>query len=317
MQAPHQDPRVQTLVPICAKPLLCCTNVNVHHLELFFYVAKHGGISSAVRHMPYGIQQPAVSGQILQLEKYLGQKLFHRRPFALTPAGDRLFRFIQPFFENLEAISEELRGHGNEKLRLAASTALLREYGPKLLDRVREQVPNLKLILHEADQSMAEGYLLAQEIDLAVTELYTKPASGIRTEVLLELGLVLLVQSQTKFKKARELLDQRPLPLISVPATSALYRTFQDGLRKKGTAWEIAIELSTLEMVQTYAEAGYGIGLSVRAPGLKYGPGLRAIELDEFPRVQIAAFWQEPLRNISNLFLEEIRKEARSQSLLT
>ena len=68
--------------------------MNVHHLELFFYVAKHGGISSAVRHMPYGIQQPAVSGQILQLEEYLGQKLFHRRPFSLTPGGERLFRFI-------------------------------------------------------------------------------------------------------------------------------------------------------------------------------------------------------------------------------
>ena len=45
--------------------------MNVHHLELFYYVARHGGISSAVRHMPYGIQQPAVSSQVLQLEKTL------------------------------------------------------------------------------------------------------------------------------------------------------------------------------------------------------------------------------------------------------
>jgi DNA-binding transcriptional LysR family regulator len=285
--------------------------VNVHHLELFFYVAKHGGISSAVRHMPYGIQQPAVSGQILLLEEYLGQKLFHRRPFALTPAGDRLFRFIQPFFENLETISEELRGQGNKKLRMAASTALLREYGPKLLNRVREHVPELKLILHEADQTMAEDYLLAQEIDLAVTELYTSPASGIRSEVLIELPLVLLVQSQTKLKKAKDIFDHWPQPLISVPATSALYRSFQDGLRKKGIDWEITIELSTLEMIQTYAESGYGIGLSVRAPGLKFGPGLRAIELDEFPRLQIAALWQEPLSMVPARFLEEIRKEAR------
>jgi DNA-binding transcriptional LysR family regulator len=127
---------------------------------------------------------------------------------------------------------EELR-QGNKKLRMAASTALLREYGPKLLNRVREHVPELKLILHEADQTMAEDYLLAQEIDLAVTELYTSPASGIRSEVLIELPLVLLVQSQTKLKKARDVFDQWPQPLISVPATSALYRSFQDGLRKK------------------------------------------------------------------------------------
>ena len=32
------------------------TPMNVHHLELFYYVAKRGGISG----IPYGIQQPAV-----------------------------------------------------------------------------------------------------------------------------------------------------------------------------------------------------------------------------------------------------------------
>ena len=29
--------------------------MNVHHLELFYYVARHGGIMEAVRNMPYGI----------------------------------------------------------------------------------------------------------------------------------------------------------------------------------------------------------------------------------------------------------------------
>ena len=66
--------------------------MNIHHLELFYHVARHGGISSATRKIPYGIQQPAVSGQILQLEKSLGLKLFQRRPFALLnrvqAAGD-------------------------------------------------------------------------------------------------------------------------------------------------------------------------------------------------------------------------------------
>ena len=43
--------------------------MNVHHLELFYYVARHGGISQAVRHIPYGIQQPAVSGQCSRWKK--------------------------------------------------------------------------------------------------------------------------------------------------------------------------------------------------------------------------------------------------------
>jgi len=51
-----------------ARPL---SAMNVHHLELFYYVAKHAGVSAAARHMPYGIQQPAISAQILQFEDSL------------------------------------------------------------------------------------------------------------------------------------------------------------------------------------------------------------------------------------------------------
>lgn len=84
--------------------------MNIHHLELFYYVAKHGGIMEAVRKIPYGIQQPAVSGQIAQLEEYLGVTLFQRRPFALTPEGEKLYEFIAPFFTNLKKIASELQG---------------------------------------------------------------------------------------------------------------------------------------------------------------------------------------------------------------
>ena len=88
--------------------------LNIHHLELFYYVAKHQGVSAAARNMPYGIQQPAISGQILMLEDYLGGPLFQRRPFSLTHAGEELYTYIKPFFDGLEGIEEKVRG-GAEK----------------------------------------------------------------------------------------------------------------------------------------------------------------------------------------------------------
>src|SRR5438105_12690671 len=78
--------------------------MNIHHLELFYYVARHGGIVPAVRNMPYGIQQPAVSGQIARLEETLGTKLFNRRPFALLPPGIELYKFIRPFFDEIDHV---------------------------------------------------------------------------------------------------------------------------------------------------------------------------------------------------------------------
>src|SRR5215813_493170 len=98
--------------------------LNIHHLELFYYVARHGGITEAVRNIPYGIQQPAVSGQVAQLEEYLGVTLFQRRPFSLTPAGEKLYHFIEPFFANLDAMTSELQGGKAGQIRIGASATV-------------------------------------------------------------------------------------------------------------------------------------------------------------------------------------------------
>ena len=83
--------------------------MNLHWLELFYYVAKHEGITPALAEIPYGIQQPAVSGQIIKLENDLGTVLFRRRPFKLTPAGELLYERTRPFFDNLDNLEKEIK----------------------------------------------------------------------------------------------------------------------------------------------------------------------------------------------------------------
>src|SRR3982750_510781 len=104
--------------------------MNVHHLELFYYVARYEGIMEAVRKIPYGIQQPAVSGQVAQLEEFLGVTLFQRRPFSLTPPGVKLYEFITPFFSGLDAIASDLQGGKARQIRIGASTIVLRDHLP-------------------------------------------------------------------------------------------------------------------------------------------------------------------------------------------
>ena len=123
--------------------------MNIHHLELFYYVARYGGITEAVRSIPYGIQQPAVSGQVAQLEEYLGVTLFQRRPFALTPPGEKLYQFVRPFFDNLDIIATELQGGNARQIRIGATTIVLREHLPEVFQNVRKRFPNLKISLRE------------------------------------------------------------------------------------------------------------------------------------------------------------------------
>src|ERR1700720_3145656 len=130
--------------------------MNIHHLELFYYVARHGGISEAVRNIPYGIQQPAVSGQVAQLEEFLGVTLFQRRPFALTQEGEKLYEFITPFFTGLEKIASELQGGQARHIRIGASTIVLREHLPEIFQGVRKKFPGLKMSLREGFSAQLE-----------------------------------------------------------------------------------------------------------------------------------------------------------------
>jgi len=287
--------------------------MNVHHLELFYYVAKHGGISPAVRQMPYGIQQPAVSGQILKLEESIGGKLFHRRPFTLTPAGDRLYQFIAPFFANLHEVSGELRGHASQRLRLAASAEVLRDHVPALVRQLREKHPRLSLLLREANQASAEPLLLRGEIDLAITEVEGSPAGGLQSVVLARLPLVLLVAEKSPLKNAKALLACDPViaeSLICLPAHETVVRNFREGLRALGRTWDPALEVSSIDLVETYVAEGFGPGLSVAVPGRSPRAGLRALPLPGFQPVVVAALWAGKLHAVPAAFLDLVKARA-------
>ena len=77
--------------------------MNVHHLELFYYVAKHGGIMPAVRNIPYGIQQPAVSAQVAQLEGFYPAEAYHQNYFDLHPNEPYIVYNDRPKVEALKA----------------------------------------------------------------------------------------------------------------------------------------------------------------------------------------------------------------------
>jgi DNA-binding transcriptional LysR family regulator len=286
--------------------------MNIHHLELFYYVAKHGGIMQAVRNIPYGIQQPAVSGQIAQLEESLGTTLFHRRPFALTPSGKKLFEKIAPFFEGLDALESEVRGGEVHQLRIGAAVIILRDHLPDLLQGVKRKYPNLKVGLREGYQQDLEKLLLQDEIDLAVTIVEKKSASGISVSPFIELPLVLLVPRKSRYTEAQQLwnLDKIEEPLISLPPSEAICKNFQRGLTKRAVDWFPGIEVSSLELIETYVAAGLGIGLSVAIPRAKLSPKIRTISLPDFIPIQIGALWRGKATPLLQSLLSEMEQKA-------
>jgi DNA-binding transcriptional LysR family regulator len=287
--------------------------MNIHHLELFYYVARHGGITEAVRNIPYGIQQPAVSGQVAQLEEFLGVTLFQRRPFKLTPPGEKLYQFVVPFFSNLDAVAVELQGGKARQIRIGASTVVLREHLPALFRSVRQKFPNLKVTLREGYQGELEALLQKEELDLAVTVIEKKSAPGIHSESLIEVPLALLVPKSSPLISAEQLWQRDKIeePLISLPAAEAVCKHFQEGLLRAGVDWFTSIEVSSLDLIETYVANGFGIGVSVLAPKARLSTEIRALPLAGFAPIVVGALWRGRPSALLQAFLAEMHVHAK------
>jgi DNA-binding transcriptional LysR family regulator len=278
---------------ISALPRFIFRAMNLHQLELFYHVARSGGISRALRHIPYGIQQPAVSIQILALEEHLGAKLFDRQPFRLTAEGRELFEFARPFFDRLGAVEERLQRKRSPLFRLAASELVLRDYLPAVLRQIKQQHPELRFRLRSGLQAEVERWLLDGEVDLAIMPLESRPKAGLHAEPLVRLPLVLLVPARAKIKSAAQLWEQNPInePLICLPAEECIAKLFYQGLRQLKVDWPTAIEASSTDLVTQYVANGYGLGVSVDVPAVRSARGVRVIPLPGFTAVEVVALW--------------------------
>lgn len=286
--------------------------MNIHHLELFYYVAKYEGITPAVRKMPFGIQQPAVSGQLLQFEKDLGVKLFNRRPFALTPEGEALYDFAYPFFSKVPEIEARLKGEDRKHLRLAASASVLRTHLPQLLEAMKVKERELKLTLREVEPANVTRLLLDQQVDMAVSALWGKMADGLQTKTLLKLPVILRVPKAWKVKSFDELIHDDGMgrlvgrvPLVALPANEVLMKVLAAYLKAKGVMWETEVEVASLDAIVSYAGLGFGAGLGVKVPGLPVPENLDEISLEDCAPMEIGLIWQGKLRPMSEWFMEE------------
>ena len=281
--------------------------MNIHHLELFYYVARHGGISRAVRNMPYGIQQPAISSQVLLLEEDLGNRLFERQPFKLTREGEELYEFIRPFFENLASMGDRLRKQSAPLLRIGAAELVLRDYLPTVAEQLRKKEPQLRLALRSGFQADMEKWLLDGEIDVAIVPLENKPPPRVHCLRLLRLPLVLLVHKKSKFKSAAALWAQRTMdePLISLPTTEPLSKNFRRGLQRLKVDWPVSIEASSMGLVTRYVANGYGIGVNLGDTEVIRHPDVRVLPLEGFDPIEMAALWTRETSPVLRIFLEE------------
>lgn len=121
------------------------------------------------------ISQPAVSKNILELEKKLGVSLFERKGnnLILTKSGEILFRYAGQIIQLYNKADQEifdLQSNMKGHLILGASTTISQYIIPSLLAKFLNEHPNSHIEVSQYNSRAIEELLIEQKIDLGITE---------------------------------------------------------------------------------------------------------------------------------------------------
>src|SRR5436190_1196111 len=117
---------------------------------------------------------------------------------------------------------------------------------------------------------------------------------GLQCEVLIKLPLVLLASKAASVASADELWRQGKVSetLIALGPAELICQRFQETLAKIGVSWLPSIEMDSLELIETYVDAGYGLGLSVGRPETETTTN-RVLELAGFPSLPLGLLYRK------------------------
>ncbi len=144
--------------------------MDTEQLKAFLLVAKYRNFTKASQQLHVG--QPALSRQILELERQLETQLFIRnnKTVQLTAAGEILQEESQWIIDRIEKITDRIKNAGKGQIG-NLKFASLGNFAPitSLISEILETFPNIKLHLDRYDFDTMNNALLYRDIDIGLT----------------------------------------------------------------------------------------------------------------------------------------------------
>ncbi|MFN7951058.1 MAG: transcriptional activator NhaR [bacterium] len=240
--------------------------LNYHHLLYFWAVAKEGSVVAASEVLR--LAHPTISGQIHQLERNLGEKLFVRRGrnLALTEVGQIAFRYADEIF----SLGREFQGivRGSAKGRPIRLVVGVSNFVPKpivhrILEPVFELDDPIQLVCREDRSTEAfMGELAVHGIDVVLSDAPARPVAAVRpySHQIGECGTVLLASAKLASSlgaRSPGNLDGAPFLL---PSTGSILRwSLEEWFATHKIRPRVVAELDDSALAETFGEAGLGI----------------------------------------------------------
>ena len=212
------------------------------------------------------VTQPSLSQQIINLERELGQKLFHRlgRKAVLTEAGSAFLPRAKSILREVEDASREINDHSGLERRIAigAVQTVMPYLVSDLVIRCRGSHPHLMIDAHEGFRTDLVRAVLEGALDLAVVPLPVKDRQ-LAVEPLLSEPLLLAVGRDHPFASQAEI-DVRAIAgetFVGLGDSSALAAQVRTFFGDQQLEPRIGIRCTQVATLKRFVAAGLGISL--------------------------------------------------------
>lgn len=277
----------------------------------FYIVAKENGYSKAAK--KYSLQQSNLSRNIQALEEELNLKLINssNKGIELTVDGERIFRELEPLYENLSKIKDNL---SNESIDLVGEITIgtTRNIADNILSdyltKFYKLYPNINVNIITDSASNLNSYLVEHKIDFLIDYLpHINSSAKYNFEVVGIDNFKTCFACSNKFydeysSKIKKLNDLKKYKLI-IPGSSRRRQFLDEVLQSNNVKLKPIMQMPDSKLMADFVKENDCIGYFIEEEVIDYD--LKKIELEEeLPINQIGLIYPKKiLNNIAKKFV--------------
>ena len=263
--------------------------MNSKQLHHVIVLSETGNFSQAAQIL--GITQPALSKQLMTLEKEVGVKLFNREqsPIRLTPAGERFVQTAKELVykeEQLLRAMERFRSGEEGRLTIGISPFRSLYLIPDLVKQLKEIFPGLQVSLRELGSDILRKEAAEGKYDFAIVNLPVDEA--VLDVTPLEQDKLVLVVPKNLWDKvpatgSLTMSQCKNLPFVVVSRGQELRELFEGLCAGAQIHPPIAMEVVGVTTAWAMAQAGIGAALVPLqfVEGEQFGENVRILTLKD------------------------------------
>ncbi len=245
--------------------------INYKHLHYFWAVAREGGVMRASERL--NLTPQTISGQLGQLEKYLGLRLFSRvgRNLELTEEGRLVLSYADEIFslgDELEDAIHQMPDTRPQLFRVGVVDVVPKSIAHRILEPAIQMPEPVRMICREASLDSLLAELAVHRLDLVLADRPIPPTVSTRgfSHKLGECAVSFFATEKLKKKLKGEFpgcLDGAPILLPS--SGNQLRSSIDKWLDKHRVHPRVIAEFDDSALMKAFGQEGAGIFIAPTA----------------------------------------------------